>query len=163
MVIRRLVHAISSALANWSAPEQVESLALVPTYIHNGTFTRRGPGYEYACKCGQHYTLAADEKDRTELRKCGACGSPFNLLRALDALDADGTLLKVTPQELTQRLGSLEIQQIAPQQPRVPFRAVDWPVERVEWGGQRNDARDRAFQTSDPGDMGPGFIQGRKT
>lgn len=160
MAIRRLVHAICSAIANWSAPKPT-SEALVPVPVPPGTWLQvreRGSeivrSFHYRCLCGQEYLYGADEAHVTKTHTCECCRREFNLLRSVDALTPDGNFKS----DLATRLSNLAIKPFASaQQPRAPFLPVDWPIERVEWSGKKDSARERAFQTGDPGDMGPGF------
>ena len=137
MAIRRLVHAICSAIANWSAPKQ-EALVHVPAptgtwlQVIDGTSSNRR-GFHYKCLCGQEYEY------RNELSisgSCECCKRSLDLLLSIDAVSPDG-ILKVTPDELERRLGALAIKRVAQPTRQQPFIPVgDWSVsDSGQWNG----------------------------
>jgi len=137
------------------------STALVPLYIHNGTFSKavdqgseivRFYNYHCAC-CGQDSPLTVSEARSTKMRHCG-CGQPYNLLLSLDLITGDGSLKA----EYEYALMNLPNKALAIPQPKAPFIPVDFPnTNKVIWSGPRDDRRTAAFEHSDPEMMGPGF------
>jgi len=149
--IRKLIGALAQ-------PKQ-EALVLVPQPAnHYGTWLQivQGPnrgGYMCSC-CGTDTEFSASEAQRSENRSCGCCKGPLNLLRSVDAIASDGNLKR----DLTARLSNLAIKPYAqPQQQGPRHIPVGEENVRVAWGGPRDDSREKAFNSGDPGDMGPGF------
>lgn len=137
-MFRKLFSNLLRNLLNRCEPK---STALVPVYTHNGTFTRvveHGSEivrfYNYHCRCGQDTPLTVSEARTTKMQQCG-CSKPFNLLRSLDLIEADGRLKAEYEYALTR----LPVRALAVQQPRRPAaQFVDWGYEtagEVTWTG----------------------------
>lgn len=160
-LLRGLIHRICSTVASRTAPT---STALVPLYVHNGTFSRvveHGSEivrfYNYHCNCGQDTPLTVSEARTTKTRRCG-CGKPFNLLRSLDLIEADGRLKA----EYEYSLMQLPVKALAVRAPQQRHVEVGNENVRVEWGGPVDRTREAAFERGDPGLMGPSFSSARK-
>jgi len=101
-------------------------------------------GFQFHCLCGQKNKYKPQEALVDQIHRC-ICGRDFNLKKSLTLTGADTTLVKRSePQRLIRTVGD----------ENVP----------LYWSGKTDAAaaaRDRAFASGDPADMGPGFGEPR--
>lgn len=144
---------VRQAIAALIAPKQ--STALVPVHIPNGKWMQVIHGdvlksYTYTCKCGQQQPLTVSEAKSPQIRKCG-CGKSYDLLSDIGLTPASSI------SDYENALANVPAREIAVRAPQRRHVAVGDEPLRDPWSGRRDDARERAFDNSDPEMMGTGF------
>ena len=114
-------------------------------------------GYSAVCLCGKENRIHSLHEVFAQDLACPTCKMEINILKKLGAVDAEGKLL-ITVQEVRRLLSKLPVRPAVVEK-RTPFLSTDGGDSGGDSGSgfPRNDARTRAFESGDPGSMGPGF------